>query len=187
MTLNPKVALAVRRLTGKSRMCETCGAEGLVTDSRPTENAVRRRRQCPNCGRRWTTFELTEEQVMELGISAEAVVEAKGLLVRALKELGVTLGAALVALCVSAAPAPAQQCLQWGCGPDNWANSPDNFANTPLDWQNSPMNWNNSALNPMAPYGIYDNNGDRLGYGVPTPGGGMNIFDNEGNREGYLP
>ena len=40
--------------------CPFCGAEDTqVKDSRPTEDnsAIRRRRQCPNCGARFTTFE----------------------------------------------------------------------------------------------------------------------------------
>ena len=40
--------------------CPVCGHEDTqVKDSRPTEDnsAIRRRRQCPNCGARFTTFE----------------------------------------------------------------------------------------------------------------------------------
>ena len=40
--------------------CPFCGNEDTqVKDSRPTEDnsAIRRRRQCPNCGARFTTFE----------------------------------------------------------------------------------------------------------------------------------
>ena len=40
--------------------CPFCGHEDTqVKDSRPTEDnsAIRRRRQCPNCGARFTTFE----------------------------------------------------------------------------------------------------------------------------------
>lgn len=43
--------------------CPYCGASGTrVTDSRPAEedNAIRRRRECVNCGRRFTTFEKAE-------------------------------------------------------------------------------------------------------------------------------
>lgn len=44
--------------------CPFCGAtEGIVLDSRdtPDNEAVRRRRQCEKCGRRWTTYERVEE------------------------------------------------------------------------------------------------------------------------------
>lgn len=40
--------------------CPFCGhADTQVKDSRPTEDntAIRRRRSCPECGARWTTFE----------------------------------------------------------------------------------------------------------------------------------
>ena len=40
--------------------CPFCGhADTHVKDSRPTEDntAIRRRRACPDCGARWTTFE----------------------------------------------------------------------------------------------------------------------------------
>jgi transcriptional repressor NrdR len=40
--------------------CPFCGhSDTQVKDSRPTEDntAIRRRRFCPNCGARWTTFE----------------------------------------------------------------------------------------------------------------------------------
>lgn len=43
--------------------CPYCGASGTrVTDSRPAEedNAIRRRRECVCCGRRFTTFEKAE-------------------------------------------------------------------------------------------------------------------------------
>ncbi|MFB0923288.1 MAG: transcriptional regulator NrdR, partial [Alphaproteobacteria bacterium] len=40
--------------------CPFCGhSDTHVKDSRPTEDntAIRRRRACPDCGARWTTFE----------------------------------------------------------------------------------------------------------------------------------
>ncbi|MDO4681134.1 MAG: transcriptional regulator NrdR [Aerococcus sp.] len=45
--------------------CPNCHEEGTkVIDSRPIENgtAIRRRRSCPNCGFRFTTFERLERQ-----------------------------------------------------------------------------------------------------------------------------
>ncbi|MGE5148371.1 MAG: transcriptional regulator NrdR [Candidatus Eiseniibacteriota bacterium] len=53
--------------------CPFCGHDDTqVKDSRPTEDnsAIRRRRQCPNCGARFTTFErvqLRELTVMKSG------------------------------------------------------------------------------------------------------------------------
>src|SRR5690348_6430066 len=49
--------------------CPVCGNEDTqVKDSRPTDDnsAIRRRRQCPNCGARFTTFERV--QLRELTI-----------------------------------------------------------------------------------------------------------------------
>ncbi len=54
--------------------CPFCGNEDTqVKDSRPTDDnaAIRRRRQCPNCGARFTTFERV--QLREL-----TVVKSKG-------------------------------------------------------------------------------------------------------------
>ena len=42
--------------------CPECGCEeSKVIDSRPTENKVRRRRECINCATRFTTYEIIEE------------------------------------------------------------------------------------------------------------------------------
>lgn len=42
--------------------CPDCGCEeSKVIDSRPTENKVRRRRECIKCGSRFTTYEIIEE------------------------------------------------------------------------------------------------------------------------------
>ena len=49
--------------------CPFCGSEDTqVKDSRPTEDnsAIRRRRSCPECSARWTTFERV--QLRELSI-----------------------------------------------------------------------------------------------------------------------
>ncbi len=42
--------------------CPTCGAgDSRVLDSRPAENnSIRRRRECPLCGKRFTTYEVVE-------------------------------------------------------------------------------------------------------------------------------
>lgn len=45
--------------------CQFCNcADSRVVDSRPTDdgNSIRRRRECINCGRRFTTYEKVEEQ-----------------------------------------------------------------------------------------------------------------------------
>lgn len=43
--------------------CPNCGCpDSKVIDSRPTENsAIRRRRECPDCKKRFTTYEMLEQ------------------------------------------------------------------------------------------------------------------------------
>jgi transcriptional repressor NrdR len=63
--------------------CPFCGHDDTqVKDSRPTEDnsAIRRRRQCPNCGARFTTFErvqLREIAVIKSGERREPFDRAK--------------------------------------------------------------------------------------------------------------
>ena len=49
------------------------------------------------------------------------------------------------------------------------------------------INFDNSRLNYNSNNGVYDNNGQRLGYEVKAPGGVTNYFDKSGNRIGYSP
>ena len=74
----------------------------------------------------------------------------------------------------------AQGALSWESSPLNFQNSPLNFDNSSLNFQNSPLNFNSTN-------GVYDNSGNRIGYGVTTPSGVTNFFDNNGNRSGYKP
>ena len=47
--------------------CPACGKGGALTiDSRGTPTTVRRRRKCPHCQHRWTTYEMEAEPYMEL-------------------------------------------------------------------------------------------------------------------------
>lgn len=42
--------------------CPKCNAYGLaIADSRPDGETIRRRRKCLNCGYRFTTYEISEE------------------------------------------------------------------------------------------------------------------------------
>jgi hypothetical protein len=76
--------------------------------------------------------------------------------------------------------------LNWKNNPNNWQNSSENFQNTSQDWRNNPQNWENSAQNYNNKNGIYDPNGNRIGYAVPrTDGSGVNFFDNSGRRFGF--
>ena len=51
--------------------CPVCGYDdSRVLDSRPVENKIKRRRECMECGNRFTTFETTEKPLL--------MVEKKG-------------------------------------------------------------------------------------------------------------
>jgi hypothetical protein len=75
----------------------------------------------------------------------------------------------------------------WQNNPNNWQNSSQNWNNSSQDWKNSPQNWQNSGNNYNNANGIYDSNGNRAGYAVPTGNGGINYYNNNGNRSGYQP
>jgi hypothetical protein len=77
--------------------------------------------------------------------------------------------------------------INFNNSPLNWANSPLNFDNSPLNFNNSPLNWANSPLNVNATNGVYDTNGNRVGYTTVSPHGTVNIFGSDGNRTGYAP
>ena len=47
--------------------CPRCKAYGLsITDSRPDGETIRRRRRCLNCGYRFTTYEISNEDYRNL-------------------------------------------------------------------------------------------------------------------------
>ncbi len=48
-------------------------------------------------------------------------------------------------------------------------------------------NWNDSPSNYNSTNGVFDNQGNRIGYETKSPEGVTNIFDNNGNRLGYVP
>jgi hypothetical protein len=75
----------------------------------------------------------------------------------------------------------------WQNSPNNWQNSSQNWENSSQNWKNNPQNWQNSANNYNNANGIYDSNGNRVGYGVPSANGGINYFNNDGSRRGYKP
>ena len=71
--------------------------------------------------------------------------------------------------------------------PNNFNNSQNNFDNSPYNFKNSPNNFNNSPYNFNSNNGIYDDRGNRMGYGVRRQDGGINYFNDDGNRMGYQP
>jgi hypothetical protein len=75
----------------------------------------------------------------------------------------------------------------WQNNPNNWQNNPQNWQNSPDNWQNNPQNWPNNLNNFSSTNGIYDGDGRRIGYGVPTANGGVNYFNNDGTRRAYQP
>ena len=44
------------------RMCTKCNVQSEVLDSRARKEGWHRRRQCPNCGRRWNTVEIPMDE-----------------------------------------------------------------------------------------------------------------------------
>ena len=56
--------------------CPACGKGGALTiDSRGGPTTVRRRRECPCCKHRWTTYELAAEAYEELVKAHKFIVE----------------------------------------------------------------------------------------------------------------
>lgn len=56
--------------------CPQCFyAKSEITDSRRSQNRIRRRRKCLNCGNVWTTYEQTEEELR--AVSQTNVIEAR--------------------------------------------------------------------------------------------------------------
>jgi hypothetical protein len=75
----------------------------------------------------------------------------------------------------------------WKNSPDNWQNNSQNWQNNSDNWKNNPQNWKNSGDNYNNTNGIYDSNGNRVGYSVPRSDGGVNYFNSDGSRKGYQP
>jgi predicted PurR-regulated permease PerM len=92
-----------------------------------------------------------------------------------------------ILLCTVTVASKAQQTYNWNDSPQNWQNSQQNWNNSSNNWNNSPSNWNNSPNNYNSTNGVFDNQGNRIGYETKSPEGVTNIFDNNGNRLGYLP
>lgn len=93
----------------------------------------------------------------------------------------------LIAQCVLMTRTASAQANSWQNSPNNWNNSQNNWNNSPNNWQNSPNNWQNSPNNWNSKNGVYDNNGNRVGYETQSPTGVTNVYDNNGNRVGYSP
>ena len=83
------------------------------------------------------------------------------------------------------------QPLNYNDSPLNYKNSELNYNNSPLNYQNSPLNYQNSPLNYNATNGVYDNNGNRVGYETKssegTKGNGSGILNDYGRGGGGNP
>jgi hypothetical protein len=75
-TGTPRKAVAVRENKGL-HMCPFCkGRKVAVLDSRPTENGhIRRSRQCVACEKRWTTYEIPSEELIQLSAAPAPAAE----------------------------------------------------------------------------------------------------------------
>lgn len=91
----------------------------------------------------------------------------------------------VVAALIFSCTVQAQQSALFENSPLNYDNSAANFNNSPANFQNSPLNWENSRMNINGTNGVFDQQGNRIGYEVTAPSGVVNRFDNDGNRTGY--
>ena len=76
-----------------------------------------------------------------------------------------------ILLCTLTATSKAQQTYNWNDSPQNWQNSQQNWNNSSNNWNNSPSNWNNSPSNYNSTNGVFDNQGNRIGYETKAPEG----------------
>lgn len=81
----------------------------------------------------------------------------------------------------------AQSVFDWADSPYNWANSEYNPVNSPYALENSPYALQNSPNSVNPTNGVFNDEGDRIGYYVPNQQGSTNVFDLDGNRQFYVP
>jgi hypothetical protein len=68
--------------TGGGFACPSCGIGTVVIDSRGIGSRIRRRRACPTCSKRFTTYELTMDELIALGDVLDKSAENEQLLAR---------------------------------------------------------------------------------------------------------
>lgn len=90
-------------------------------------------------------------------------------------------------LCLFFNGAAAQSAFDWSASPYTWSNSPYNPVNSPYAPGNSPYALENSPNNANPSNGVFDGEGNGVGYYVPNNQGSTNVFDLDGNREFYAP
>ena len=61
------------------RVCSACGCESYVVDTRSStykkNEVIYRRRQCPNCKKRWSTLEVPSRLVMRHSRGGSYILE----------------------------------------------------------------------------------------------------------------
>lgn len=79
---------------GNRTPCLECGGGmSMVTDSRPSNGFIRRRRKCTGCGHHWTTLEVPVELIRSLPVMSRGlrhVHEAMGRVLDQLDQLPLT-------------------------------------------------------------------------------------------------
>jgi hypothetical protein len=92
-----------------------------------------------------------------------------------------------LSLCFSIDGVNAESAFDWPSSPYTWANSPNNPANSPYALGNSPYALENSPNSVNPSNGVFDGEGNRVGYYVSNGQGSTNVFDSDGNRQFYVP
>jgi hypothetical protein len=95
--------------------------------------------------------------------------------------IGLVVGVVIVASTSTSACAQ----TSWENNPLNYKNSSYNYENSQYNYKNSQYNWENSSYNMDSKTGVYNDQGNRIGYQVQNNQGTRNIYDNNGNRIGY--
>jgi transcriptional regulator NrdR family protein len=57
-------------------ICPKCSARAVVIDTRESGHTVKRRRKCPECGARWSTWEVMFDEGMNIDAAKEASIAA---------------------------------------------------------------------------------------------------------------
>lgn len=74
--------------TGGGFACPSCGLGTAVIDSRGIGARMRRRRVCTTCGERFTTYELTMDELIALGDVLDKSADNEQLLARLARAVG---------------------------------------------------------------------------------------------------
>lgn len=92
-----------------------------------------------------------------------------------------------ILVCCVNGDALAQSAFDWADSPYSWANSEYNPVNSPYALENSPYALQNSPNSVSPTNGVFNAEGDRVGYYVPNQQRSTNVFDLDDNRQFYVP